>query len=307
MKRIALISSFCDDEIKLKCLKKNILNARKFGLDILVLSPIPLDEEVIKISDYVFYTKDNPVLDWPEKAMFYWKQFSYNNKTYKFSRTVPDYGWAGLHQVKQLSKIGYSLEYDFYYHMIYDLKMDDLAEHFLHTGRKRIYPSKRGETIWNYGLHFMIFNRENLKLFSDLITKELYNKFNSGNAFDCLEKIADIMNCDKGPRPVEDEIYYFENKDFFNFSQSQDFNFFVEKNDQTNSNIKLWFYNLFQRINLTVVVDGVKRNVTVDNFDNIDLGGNNSNIDSVEIIYNSEHYNITETIKTLKHNTVEIL
>jgi peptidoglycan hydrolase-like protein with peptidoglycan-binding domain len=78
------------------------------------------------------------------------------------------------------------------------------------------------ETTWNYGLHFMIFNKECLKLFSDLITKELYMRFNSGNAFDCLEKIAQIMNCDRGDKFAEDEIYYFENNDLFNFSPFKD-------------------------------------------------------------------------------------
>lgn len=307
MKKIALISSFCDNEIKLKCLKNNIIKVKELGLDVMVLSPILLDEEVIQISDYIFYTKDNPILDWPEKAIYYWREFFHNGNRYKFSRTVPDYGWAGLHQVKQLSQIAYGMNYDYYYHMIYDLKIDDLKEYFLRQESKTIFPSKRDETTWNYGLHFMIFNKENLKLFSDLITKELYMKFNSGNAFDCLEQIALIMNCNRGNRFAEDEIYYFENNDFFNLSPFKNFNFFIENNDQILSNIRLWFYNLTGEINLIIRTNGVEKNEIINNFDIVDLGVNKNNMEDIEIIYNSESHNITKIINKLKHSTVEIL
>jgi len=306
-KKIALISSFCDDEIKLKCLKKNIIKVKEMGLDVMVLSPVLLDEEVIRLSDYVFYTKDNPVLDWPEKAIYYWTEFYHKGNKCKFSRTVSDYGWAGFHQVKQLSQIAHGMDYDYYYHMIYDLKVDDLKEYFLKQESKTIFPSKRDETTWNYGLHFMIFNKECLKLFSDLITKELYMRFNSGNAFDCLEKIAQIMNCDRGDKFVEDEIYYFENNDFFNFSPFKDFNFFIENNDKLLSNIKLWFYNMTEQINLTIRVNGIEKNEIINNFDIIDLGVNKNNIEDIEISYNSESHNITKIINKLKHSTVELL
>lgn len=307
MKKIALISSFCDDNIKLKCLKNNIIKVKELGLDVMVLSPIILDEEIIKMSDYVFYTKENPILDWPERAMYYWKEFFHNGIKYRFSRTVPDYGWAGLHQVKKLSQIVLGMEYDYYYHMIYDLKIDDIKECFSDEKSKTIFPSKRNETIWNYGLHFMIFNKEYLNLFSQLITKELYMKFNSGNAFDCLEKIAQIMNCEQGNKFVEDEIYYYENKDFFNLSPFDEFNFFVEKNDQLSSNIKLWFYNLKEQLDLTFRINGVEQNKKINNFDIVDLGVNKFTIKDIEIVYKSQSNNITKIIDQLKHSTVEII
>lgn len=307
MKKIVLISSFCDTEVKLQCLKKNILKIKELGLDVMVSSPIVLDEEIIKISDYVFYTKDNPVLDWPEKAILYWKEFFYENSKYIFSRTVPDYGWAGFHQVKQLSEIALGMNYDYYYHIIYDLKIDHLKECFEQETSKKIFPSKREETTWNYGLHFMIFDKKNLKLFSDLITKELYLKFNKGNAFDCLESIAHIMNCERGEKFAEDEIYYFEDKDFFNSSPTQDFGLFIENNDQQKTNTKLWFFNLLNEIQITLIVNGIEINKSINNFDNVDLGMNKIFLRKVEMIYSSQLYDLTDIIEKVKHSTTQIL
>lgn len=307
MKKIALISSFCDTEIKLQCLKKNILKIKELGLDVMVSSPIVLDEEIVKISDYVFYTKDNPVLDWPEKAILYWKEFFYGTSKFIFSRTVPDYGWAGFHQVKQLSEVALGMNYDYYYHIIYDLKIDDIKEYFEQHPPKKIFPSKRDDTTWNYGLHFMIFDKKNLKLFSDLITKELYLKFNKGNAFDCLESIAHIMNCERGEKYVEDEVYYFEDKDFFNSSPNKDFSLFIENDDQQKTNTKLWFYNLPNEIQIELLVNGVQINKLINNFGNIDLGINKSFLQKVEMTYDLKSYDLMDIIEEVKHSTTQIL
>ena len=307
MKKIVIITSYCDNEIKLKCLKKNIIKIKEIGIDVMVYSPIVLDDEVIKISDYFFYNKNNPVLDWPEKAIYYWKEFFHNGNKLKFSRTVPDYGWAALYQVKQLTALASVMDYDYYYLMDYDLKIDDVKESFFKEESKTIFPSKRENTTWDYGLHFMILNKKYIKIISDLITKELYMKFNSGNAYDCFEQIGKIINSQRGDKFVEDEISYFENSDLFNFSPFNDFNFFIEKNDQLLSNIKLWFYGLNCQTNLMIKTNGVEKNEIINNFDIIDLGVNKNNMEDIEIIYNSESHNITKIINKLKHSTVEIL
>ena len=40
MKKIALISTYCDDENKVNVLSKNIDKLKKLGLDVLIISPI---------------------------------------------------------------------------------------------------------------------------------------------------------------------------------------------------------------------------------------------------------------------------
>ena len=65
MKKIALISSFCNDKNKINVLISNIKKLKEMNFDVLLISPIQLDTEVTKYCDYYFFTKDNPVYNWP--------------------------------------------------------------------------------------------------------------------------------------------------------------------------------------------------------------------------------------------------
>jgi hypothetical protein len=115
------------------------------------------------------------------------------------------------------------------------------------------------------------------------------------------------MNCDKGDKYVEDEIYYFKDHDFFNFSPFESFKFFVEKNDQLLSNIQLWFYNLSEKTNVKIIVNGIEKNVILDNFERVDLEVNKFSLKDIQILYNFELHNLTNIIDKLKHSTVQIL
>jgi hypothetical protein len=164
MKKVALISTFCDTQEKIDILKRNIFSVKSMNIDVILISPFYMDKDVVDMCDYFFVTKDNPVLDWPEKAMYMWKILFKDEQKIKITTTYSDYGFAGLTQVKQLSEIALNLEYERFYHMIYDLKIDENVISGLNSNESNsIYPSKRGETIWDVGLHFMIFDRENLK------------------------------------------------------------------------------------------------------------------------------------------------
>lgn len=149
MKKIVLISSYCDTEEKIQVLRKNLILLDGMHIDTCVISPFLLPEEIMNLSTYFIKTKDNPVLDWPKKSMFSWSEIYLNNETYRMSRTYADYGWAGLFQVKQLSQFALNLEYEQFIHMIYDLKIDSNVIKGL-TSEKRcnIYPSRRGESTW---------------------------------------------------------------------------------------------------------------------------------------------------------------
>ena len=125
IKKVALISTYCDTQEKIDVLIKNIDNVKTYGLDVIVISPIFLPEYVQTKCDYFLLTKDNPVLDWPGKAMQAWKNILINDKSITITRTYADYGWAGLFQVKKLSELALTLDYDYFYHMIYDLKFDE--------------------------------------------------------------------------------------------------------------------------------------------------------------------------------------
>jgi hypothetical protein len=308
MKKIVLISSFCDTEEKLNILKTNIDKIKSLGIDVLVISPICLPNDIVSKCDYFFLTKDNIVFDWPVKAMYQWIIYDNGKTKYKLSRTYPDYGYAGLNQVKQSSEIALTLNYDRFYHIIYDLRIDDNVLEGLNSDKIcSVYPSKRGDIIWAVGLHFMIYDRENLKKFISYISPESYVQKNYTDAFVWLHNHQNEVGYTIEEIPVEDEIYYYENFDFFNYSKIDGLNFFIEKNDQTDESIKLFFYGLNEPKQIIVLLDYQIFNYTIENLTLIDLGFNKHNYKDVSLFVNDKTYSITETIKNVKHNVIEIL
>jgi hypothetical protein len=305
-KKVALISSFCDTQEKIDALEKNIKIVKSYNLDIIVISPFNLPEYITKQCDYYFITKDNPILEWPERAMFYWETYFKNNKVYKITTTYPDYGFAGLFQIRQLSEIAINLGYDQFYHMIYDLKIDDnVIEGFKSNKECSVYPSKRDETIWEVGLHYMIFNKENLKKFISCITKESYLNQRGVDAFIWLHNQQKTINYVIEKTPVEDEIYYYENHDFINNSPIENLKIFIEKNDETSETIKLLFYEFNDTKEIKLIIDGEVSVHTINNYDLVDLGFNKFISKNVEIEYDSIVYNLTDIIQKIKHNTIQ--
>lgn len=308
MKKIALISTFCDDERKINVLSKNIDKLKEMELDVLIISPIELPTFIIQKADYCFFTKDNPVLEWPEKAMFAWSDLTYNGKTIKITKTYSDYGWAGLYQVRKMSEIALTFDYDVFYHMIYDLIIDDNVIEGINSNRVcNVYPSQREDIIWQVGLHFMIFDRKNLIEFISHITLESYLSAQGGDAFVWLHQLKEIFNYTQETTPVFDEIYYYEGHDFFNSSPISGLKFFVEKNDETSENIKLFFYEIESPINIFISINGDISQYDINKFDIIDLGFNKSNICNVLIYYNQKEYDITKILTKIKHNTLNYL
>jgi len=251
-----------------------------------------------------FLTKDNPVLDWPQKAMQAWKNISINGKSVTVARTYADYGWAGLFQVKKLSELALTLDYDYFYHMIYDLKFDETVIEGLNgKGECDIYSSKRDAQIWEVGLHFMVFNRENLQKFIPHITLENYLTSKGGDAFTWLLDLKSVFPYHTIHKPVEDEIYYYEGHDFFNSSPIADLPFFIIKDDEHLDNIKLLFYLSIENIPFQIMIDDLIMDEVSENFKIIDLGFNKLSPKSVQITYNETVFDITDTINKLKHST----
>jgi hypothetical protein len=306
MKKVVLISTFCDTPEKLEVLERNIDNVRTCGLDVIVISPFFLPESIQKKCDYFFLTKDNPVLDWPQKAIYFWEIFKLGNKSIEIARTVPDYGWSGLYQVKKLSEIALTLDYDYFYHMIYDLKFDETVVEGLMSEREcDVYSSKRGETIWEVGLHFMIFSREKLKEFIKHITIENYWNLMEGDAFVWLHRLIEVFPYNIVKKPVEDEIYYYDNIDHFNYSPFEGIKFFIEKDDTEDKTIKLLFYQIEEPKTIILTLGEKKYQYEVNSNLLIDLGFNKFNIPHVSIEYNGVEHDITKTIKKIKHSTLK--
>lgn len=307
MKKVALISSFCDTQEKLNVLNKNIEVVKNIGVDVILISPIFLPESTTSLCDYYFQTKDNLVLDWPIKSMFIWREIYLNNVKYKMTKTYGDYGWAGLNQVKQLSEIALLFDYDQFFHMIYDIKIDDnVLEGFNSNRVCNVYPSKRGGDIWQVGLHFMIFNRENLNRLISNIRLDSYLALKGSDAFVWLHELQKIFPYVNEPIPVEDEIYYYDGFDFFNYSPIKELPFFIIKDDETLENIKLFFYSVNEEQSINIEIEGEYIDDNITNYKIINLGFNKLNPKNVKIIYKNNEYDITDVIGKIKHNTFRL-
>ena len=303
-KKIALISTYCDTQEKLDVLEKNIDNIKKLSIDVMVISPIFLPQYIQTKCDYFFLTKDNPVLDWPQKAMQAWKNILINGKSITITRTYADYGWAGLFQVKKLSELALTLDYDYFYHMIYDLKFDEtVIDGLTSEGDCHIYSLRKDNQIWEVGLHFMVFNRENLQKFIPHITLENYLIETAGIAESWLVDLKSVFPYHIIPKPVEDEIYYYKGHDFFNFSPIAELPFFIIKDDEQLDSIKLLLYLSIEHIPFQIRIDDIIIDEVSENFKIIDLGFNKLLPKSVQIIYNETVFDITDTINKLKHST----
>jgi SAM-dependent methyltransferase len=306
-KKVALISSFCDNQEKIDVLEKNIKIFKSHNLDVIVISPFNLPEYLTNQCDYFLITKDNPILDWPTRSMYAWKGFNVNGGKYVIAKTYPDYGFAGLTQIKQLSQLALGLDYNQFYHMIYDIKVDEnVIEGFYSNRTNSVYPSKRKEDVWKVGLHYLIFNRENLKNFISHINLETYLGVKHGDAFKVLHTLQDKLNYVIEKTPVEDEIYYYENVDFFNCSPIEGIKFFIENDDEKPSSIKILFYDVVGEKEIKVKISETESVHTISSLSLIDLGFNKFNLQTVTIEVDDTNYDITDIIKKIKHSTLSI-
>jgi SAM-dependent methyltransferase len=304
LNKVALISSFCDTQEKLDVLEKNIKIIKSHNLDVIVISPFNLPEHLTKQCNYFFITKDNPVLDWPIKSMYSWREINVDGVGHKITRTYSDYGFAGLTQLKQLSQIALGLDYNQFYHMIYDIKIDENVIDGFYSNRKcNVYPSKRGDIFWKVGLHYLIFDRVNLEKFISHINLDNYLSVKGGDAFLWLHNLQNVLPYINETIPVEDEIYYYEGYDFFNYSPIKEQPFFIVKDYETLENNKIIFYWVKEQTPFQLTIDDNVINDVTGELKIIDLGFNRLEEKQVKIVYNDVEYDITKIINQIKHNT----
>lgn len=235
MKKIALISSYCNTENKLDILEKNIITLKSSGVDVMLMSPISINTRIISLCDFFIYTKENPILRWPVRAHTFWLNFINKHGDNLFlHRDIDDYSWAALYQTKKLSEISLTYDYDIFYHMIYDLDItndviSDINNNIVNRTYHRLNPKNESE-FWNITLHFMSLDRYNLKFFSDNI---LYDDYVSkiGFAENYIESILNQLNLTKSEFPVKDIIRHIDSddEDVFNYSKDKSYKIFFSK------------------------------------------------------------------------------
>ena len=303
-KRLVMISSYCDTEEKISVLINTIKTINRYNLDVMLNSPLPLPLDVINMCNYYIQTKENPLLTWPEKSVMSWARYTGKDREIVVKRSVIDYGWAALYQTKKLSEYGLTFDYERYYHIIYDTIINDnVIETFMSDKKCDFFPFHEHKV----SLHLIALDRENLLKFSQFITFESYLKFNcivENWLYDTL--IKSNMDYKINPEKVDDSILYHKDENLFNYSDIDGLIFFIIKNVSLNDEVSLYFYDNEEKITVSINVDGIETSYNISNRDIINLGFKSDNIKNVSVSYNGMVSDITEKIKTIIHNVIEI-
>lgn len=323
-KKIALVSTYCDTQEKKDIFLDLVKKVKSFGVDVIAISPLPLDKEHIEACDYIFFTKENPILVWPVRLFTFWhEEYLEDGSILTFQRGVGDYSWAALYHVKKLTQIAMDYDYDIFYHMIYDLEIDEHVESALKNFEGNIvYPRRdphHPETLWETTLHFMSFDRDLMKKIEKEITLEDYLSTNGvaeGEVFKWKKK----FNIHGSEHPVKDKIFYWKDYDFFNYSPFQDFKMFISKNElmdiwlgenpvyktKLSNNLRIVFYGDKIIESITVTIDNENYKLSPKMREIIELPVDSKNIESIKFDYNGEEFDFSSEYKKISLNQIYI-
>lgn len=235
IKKLVGISSFCDNEEKIKVLKSNLLKLKDLGVDTLLFTPLPLPQEVYNLCTEVILSSENPILKWPERGMLFWESLKYNSDKIKCTTIKEDYGWSSLNQLKRLSQYASNLDYDIFHLMIYDLDINPEIESEIKSNVKTtLYPvlSPTTNRIRKVGCIFSTFDKSSLKLFGESLNKSSYLNFPSAEEY--LQNInKTTYNFSISSIVTKDVITYDKDllKTLANFSHSSDLKLFINNRD----------------------------------------------------------------------------
>lgn len=322
MKKVALISTFCDTEEKVNILESNILEIKNLGIDVIVISPIELPKRIFEICDYLFFTKDNPLLKWPIRMYTHWYQMPIpDGRITTLQRGLADYGWAGLYQVKKLSQIALTFDYDLFYHLIYDLEIDETVKHeFMLDNINIVHPRinpNNPEEIWETTLHFMVFDRDMMEKIEKEITLNEYLRTN-GMAEGEVLKWKNKFNIPTSNHPVKDKIFYWGDYDFFNYSPFPDFKMFLSKNEPITiwlgespvydailpNNLRIVFHGFESMKPIEISVNGVSYLKTPTPWEIIEFPINSQEITELIFTYDNQTVNFTEKYNDIMMNQI---
>lgn len=245
-KKLALISTYCNNDEKLDALRNTIQEYKKLDVDIFVYSPIKLPQDIEIGCKFLFYTDENPILTFPTRGHVHWKDYRLKNSNkLKFLVMSPDYGWASNYQLKKLINLGSTYDYDIYYLTIYDLEFDSNVKSIIRNNIINIInPNTRGFT---HTLHFTPFDRDTMikaeKFFDYLKYINNPNRVAEHVAVQWVEDLG--MKLQK--TPVTDTI--MNNNDLFNLSTNERYKFFTNNDG---GDVKLVFTEIKDDIKLKI-------------------------------------------------------
>ena len=262
MKKIALLNTFCDTPEKIKVIMENARILRSLGVDVMVNSPIHLDFDVIKEFDFYFKNKENPVLTWPDMIHEAWRvQTNKLGQIIRIRRGMKEYGWAALYQMKKLSEIALGYDYDIFYHMNYDILLDDeLKDEILSESKNKIYPVREESGhVYRGSPLLSSFDRENLQKIAEDITKERYQD-ECSIAEDLVSSWIEKFGMTPSSYYAKDRISIgndseifseVKEKDILDYSKNPEYKFFWNKGEE-NLKFVLWHFDESRKIFVSI-------------------------------------------------------
>jgi hypothetical protein len=296
MRRVALFSTYCDTEEKEKALLDNLIKVKSLGLDSFVLTILPLSKKIHDAADYVIYSKENPIPDINTKSIVSWRICENNVKLISF---LPDYGYPSLLQLKRLIDFSSTLDYDYYFTMIYDIIITPEIEKVLTEGRECSFfkNSKVDEVL---GGILTAFNGENAKKFSSLLTEKSYYK-DSHIAEAWMAKVNDLIGGTIEDIYASDSINLNEALLSTNHSPFPDFHLFIVKH----KSLKLFFYSIPFEINLTIKTNLFEKDIMIDKQTLVHLHDNEKEIEYIKIVYKKAEIDLGYYFNILKKSEIE--
>lgn len=322
MKKIALISTFCDTEEKQNILEENIVKIKNLGIDVMVISPIEIPYDITKLCDFFFYTKENPLLEWPVRAYTHWYQMRLpDGRITTLQRGLADYGWCGLYQVKKLSQMALTFDYDAFYHLIYDLEIDEVVEQEFKSDNINIIHPRRDpnhpETLWESTLHFMVFDRPLMEKIEKEITLDEYLR-TGGVAEGEVLKWKNKFDIPTSDHPVKDLIFYWGGFDFFDYSPFAEFKMFLSKNQPMTislgedpvydsiltENLRMVFHGFHEMNEIEIQINGESKKYSPKPWEIIEFPISSQNIEEIIFTYNEKSVNFTDKYGEIMMNQI---
>ena len=238
---LVIILSHCDTEEKKELLEDNIKKLKSNNFDILLLSHIPIPPNIQESIEYYIYDKSNPIINWPERGMVFWKKIL-GDIDYRLQTIYPDYGWTAFNQILLGGNLGLSLSYDYFSFINYDIQLtDSIIETlgnpvpFLTSTVQPAYESKPRYPSFMLN----IINRKNLKAILPIIDKKHYmcdthswkkdGKFQSAENY--WEHLITNFPHTVYPENIMDLINFDNFSSMFNYSNTDKFKMFFQNNN----------------------------------------------------------------------------
>tara|TARA_R110000803_G_scaffold119028_2_gene187319 strand:- start:80 stop:1039 length:960 start_codon:yes stop_codon:yes gene_type:complete len=311
---LIIILSHCDSREKSKILIDNIKKLKTQNFDILLLSHIPIPPSIQQIVEYFIYDKSNPIINWPDRGMVFWKKIL-GDPNLRLQTIYPDYGWTAFNQILLGGNLGLSLDYDYFSFINYDIQMVDSVMGALKDPTPFLTSKVQAshDSTHRYpGFMLNILNRKNLKALLPLINKEHYT--NDSHPWKEPSRFRDaedywghlIRNFAHTTHPevIRDLIAFDNQASMFNYSGTDQFKLFFQ-NDNTHNTItntgisKILIFDV-QISNLKLVVNDEYTDIIKDKNELIDL----PKIEKIGFIVDDVYTDLTDKYKESIYQTI---